>query len=255
MFWQQWWFWLVVIVILIPVLVDSIENIIGLFRGDPEQVEKLKEEIVGLKHELAQAEADKKAYELQKELEKEDRQRIKRQSIGQEVAVIGFCDLVGFTRFINSHGDEESREVLKGYNNMVRSVLDAFNGLEVKQLGDGFLFSFDSSRKALDAALNIREGIKRLNSKQETDLSIRIGLHAGEVIREDGDVIGSTVNMAERIMSEASADQIVTSETFKSLAGTPGKFDFVEIGDRELKGFTGRKKIYEVSPAADESPS
>ncbi|MFP3953803.1 MAG: adenylate/guanylate cyclase domain-containing protein [Candidatus Acetothermia bacterium] len=134
---------------------------------------------------------------------------------------------------------------------MVRSVLDAFNGLEIKQLGDGFLFSFNSSRQALNAALDIREGMKDINSRQKTDLSIRIGLHAGEVIREDRDVIGSTVNMAERVMNVASANQVVTSEILKNLAPTPGEFDFVEIGDRDLEGFSEPKKVYEVSQLSE----
>ncbi len=249
MFWQQWWFWLIIFLFTLPVLGEEIKEIIAAGRANPEKVEELNEKIVELKHELAQARADKKAYELQKELEQEEREKLRTKTNGQQVALVGFCDLVGFTSFLNKHGDERTKEVLQKFNSMVRSVLDTFDGTEIKQLGDGFMFSFTSSQAAIKGAMAFREGLKKINSEEDLDLSIRIGIHAGEVIRDDDDIIGSAVNMAERIMQEASTDQIVVSETFRRLTSAGDRFELVEIGERALKGFSGDRKIYEVRKA------
>jgi len=246
MFWHQWWFWLIIVLFTLPVLGEEIKEIIAAGRADPEKLDKLNEKIVELEHELAQARADKKVYELQKELEQEEKEKLRTQSNGQQITLIGFCDLIGFTPFLNKHGDEKAKRVLKRFNKMVRSELNTYDGIEIKQLGDGFMFSFTSSENAIRAALAFREGLKKINSEDDLDLSIRVGIHAGEVIREDDDIIGADVNMAERIMKEASTDQVVVSETFQRLANAGDRFEFVELGERKLKGFNGSRKIYEV---------
>jgi class 3 adenylate cyclase len=246
MFWQQWWFWLIILVFTLPILGDKVKEIVVAGRANPEKIDRLNEKIVELEHELAQARADKKAYELQKELDQEEREKLRNQTNGQQVTLVGFCDLVGFTSFLNKHGDEKAKKILQKFNIMVRSVLDTFDGTEIKQLGDGFMFSFSSSQKAIKGALAFRERLKKINSENDLDLSMQVGIHAGEVIREDDDIIGSAVNMAERIMKEASTDQIVVSETFQQLANAGDRFEFVELGERDLKGFNSERKIYEV---------
>ncbi len=143
-------------------------------------------------------------------------------------------------------GDEKAKVVLDEYNKMVRSALDKFDGTEIKQLGDGFLFSFSNAQQSLKASMAIMDSIEGINLSQDTGLSVRIGLHAGEIIRDRNDVIGSAVNMAERIMREASEGEIVTSETFRELMGIASGLNFIDIGEKELKGFPEQKKIYRV---------
>jgi len=237
---------LVIFLFTVPIVGDQIQEILKAGRVDPDKIDQLNERVVELEHQLAQARAEKRVYELQRELDREDERKLKNQASGQEVAVIGFCDLVGFTSFLNNHGDKRAKRVLEKFNDMVRSVLEAFSGVEIKQLGDGFLFSFNSSQKAINGAFRLREGLERVNSEEGLKLSLRVGLHAGEVIKENEDLIGSAVNMAERIMKEAGTDQIVVSETFKHLTNTGDSFTFVDLGERDLKGFQGPRRIYEL---------
>ena len=246
MFWQKWWFWVVVLGFSFPIFGDQLKAIVSAWHGETEKVKELREEIVNLQHQLAQAQARVKAYEIQKEISQEDREKLRRKSSDQQVTVLGFCDLVGFTEFLTRVGDEKAKVLLDEYNKMVRSALEKHDGTEIKQLGDGFLFSFSSSQYAVEASLAIKRGIKEINSDQDTSLSIRIGLHAGEVIKERDDVIGSAVNMTERIMNQASGGQIVTSKTFQELIGTATEFSFVDLGEKKLKGFAEPKKIYSI---------
>lgn len=246
MFWQKWWFWVVVLGFALPVFGDQLKAVVAAWRGESEKVKELREEIVNLKHKLNQARASKKAYEIQKELNQKDREELRRNASGQEVAVIGFCDLVGFTDFLTRVGDERAKVALDKYNTMVRSALNKFDGTEIKQLGDGFLFSFNSAKNSLKASIALKNGLEELNSSQDTGLSIRVGLHAGEIIRDRDDVIGSAVNLAERIMQTAPEGEIVTSATFRELMGTGSEFNFINIGEKKLKGFSESRKIYRV---------
>ena len=250
MFWQKWWFWVVVLGFAFPVFGDQLKAIVSAWRGDSDRVKELREEIVELRHELSRVRAKNKAYEMQKE--KEYRENLRRHSPGQEMAVLGFCDLVGFTEFLTKVGDEKAKEFLDAYNDLVRSALEKFDGTEIKQLGDGFLFSFGSSQKSIRASIEIRNGIEEINASHGTGLSIRIGLHAGEVIKDSGDVIGSAVNMTERVMKQASAGEIVASKTFREIIGTGSGFDFTDAGEKQLKGFSGPRKIYSISVEGEE---
>lgn|GEM_PF-2474801 len=252
MFWQKWWFWVVVLGFAFPVFGDQLKAIISAWRGDSDRVKELREEIVELRHELNRVKAKNKAYEMQKEINQEYREKLRQRSSGQEVAVLGFCDLVGFTEFLTKVGDEKAKEFLDAYNNLVRSTLEKFDGTEIKQLGDGFLFSFSSSQKSIEASVEIRDGIEEINSIHGTNLSIRIGLHAGEVIRDSGDVIGSAVNMTERVMQHASKGEIVASKTFREIIGTGSEFDFTDAGEKKLKGFSEPRKIYSIGVNGDE---
>jgi class 3 adenylate cyclase len=246
LFWQKWWFWVVILGFALPVFGDQLKAIVAAWRGESKKIRELREEIVDLRQKLAEAEATNKAYEIQEELQRrEDQTRVK-SSTGQEVAVLGFCDLVGFTDFLTGVGDEIAKDVLDQYNKMVRGALDKFDGREIKQLGDGFLFSFGSSQKALRASMAIRNGVDDINSGNDTNLSVKIGLHAGEIIRDNDDVIGSAVNMTERIMQQASGGQVVVSETVRKLTGPGSNFEFFDLGARSLKGFSEPKNVYRV---------
>ena len=246
MFWQKWWFWVVILGFSLPIFGDQLKAIVSSRYEESEKVKKLRDEIVNLRHQLTQARAKIKVYEAQKEISQEDRERLRRKSSGQQITVIGFCDLVGFTDFITRVGDEKAKVLLDEYNKMVRSALKKHGGTEIKQLGDGFLFSLTSSQQAVKASLAIKNGIKEINSNKETSLYIRIGLHAGEVIKNRDDVIGSAVNMTERIMNQASGGQIVTSRTFRELIGTATDFSFIDLGEKKLKGFAKPKKLYSI---------
>ena len=256
--WDQWWFWVLVIIFLIAVFEPfSDALVIRAFRGSPKELKKLKQEVERLKAELREAKAAQKVLELQRHLSMRELERIERQALPEGVAVLMFTDLEGFTAYVERHGDERALQTLQKHYELVRRCAERHGGTIVKELGDGFLLSFPSARRALLCAAEVQELMERSGLARE--LKVRIGLHAGEPVRvgagmereREGspkDVLGHAVNVARRVMEEARGGEVVLSELVKELAGPLEGFQYVERGVRRLKGLNQPLTLYELQP-------
>ncbi len=160
---------------------------------------------------------------------------------GERVLVtLLFTDIVGSTERAVALGDRAWRDLLAQHYRGVRTVLDRYRGREVSTTGDGFLATFDGAARAIEAAVAIRDQASR------DGLSVRAGVHSGEVEIAGGDVRGVTVHEAARIASSASAREILVSETTRLLAsGSPWTFE--SRGAFELKGLPGSRELFAVA--------
>ncbi len=162
----------------------------------------------------------------------------------QGVAILMFTDIEAFTSYVERNGDEAGHSLLKLHNHIVRSSLKNNDGLEVKNLGDGFMLCFVSAKKALQCAAAVQSQLQIA----EFPLKVRIGVHAGEPIQEDRDLTGQTVNLAARVMDQANGGQIFVTEVVKNLAGNLKGFQYADQGERRLPGLSETQKLYEFVP-------
>ena len=147
-----------------------------------------------------------------------------------------FTDIVGSTERAVALGDAAWRELLAEHYRTVRGVLDRYRGREVSTAGDGFFAAFDGAARAIHAAIAIRDRATR------DGLSIRAGVHSGEVEIVGSDVRGVTVHEAARIAAAAEPDEILVSEATRLLSsGAP--FEFDDRGPYELKGLPGARRL------------
>ncbi len=154
-----------------------------------------------------------------------------------------FTDLVGHTEMMSRLGDEGGRAVLREHERITRDVLKEHGGTEVKTMGDGFMASFSSVTKAVECAIALQRAFAEREGDEQ--LSVRIGLNAGEPIEEDGDLFGATVILASRIAATAKGGEILVSNVVRELA--KGKdFLFADRGEANLKGFDESVRLYEV---------
>jgi class 3 adenylate cyclase len=143
-------------------------------------------------------------------------------------------------------GDERGREVLREHERITREVLKAHGGTEVKTMGDGFMASFGSVTKAVECAVALQRAMEAQNQEPRTEnLSVRVGLNAGEPIEEDGDLFGATVILASRIAAKAEGGEILVADTVRGLCSGKG-FLFADRGEFVAKGFEEPVRVYEV---------
>ena len=117
-----------------------------------------------------------------------------------------FTDMVGFTALMQS--DELlARERRDQYMRAVERNHDDFAGVIVQRLGDGTMSRFASSLNAVLAGVEIQ---RELVSQ---GVLVRIGVHVGEVVVDENDLIGDAVNIASRIESFAVAGGVMISDT------------------------------------------
>jgi class 3 adenylate cyclase len=150
-----------------------------------------------------------------------------------------FTDIVDSTRRAAALGDSGWRGLLERHDALVRSQLERFGGREVKQLGDGFLASFDGPARAIRCAYSIGEEARELG------IEIRAGLHTGECELIGDDLGGVAVHVAARVGAMARPGEVLVSGTLKDLVMGSG-IDLVDRGAHELKGVPGEWRLFAV---------
>jgi len=158
-------------------------------------------------------------------------------------------DLVDSTKRAAELGDRRWRELLERHQTLVRDRLAAYDGREVKTMGDGFLATFDGPAKAIRCACAI---VERSSSE---GVEIRAGVHTGECELIGEDVGGMAVHIGARVTAQAAPSEVLVSSTVKHLVVGSG-IEFADRGSHELKGVPGEWRLLAVGdhrPASSSS--
>ncbi len=155
------------------------------------------------------------------------------------LATVLFTDIVDSTVTLERLGDRAWQELLRDHNTRLRADLNTFRGREVATTGDGFLAVFDGATRAVRCAAAMTR------SAQETGVSIRAGIHTGEIEFVGTDVRGLAVHAAARVMSLAGPNEVAVSSTTKDLLEGSGLI-LEDAGIHELKGLSGGRQIFRV---------
>ncbi|MEX0801443.1 MAG: adenylate/guanylate cyclase domain-containing protein [Dehalococcoidia bacterium] len=157
-------------------------------------------------------------------------------------AIILFADIVDSTGLTERLGDRAFRDKARELDGALRSVIQESDGtaIEGKLLGDGVLAVFTSARQAIEAALRCGQ------AGEANGLPLHLGLHAGDVIREEGNAFGGAVNVAARIAAESAPGEVLVSETVRSLARTSAGVTFEDRGEQSLKGIGEPQRLFAV---------
>ena len=155
------------------------------------------------------------------------------------LATVLFTDIVDSTATLQRMGDEAWRSLLNDHNRRMRDLLNRFRGREIVTTGDGFLAVFDSASRA------VRCGLAMIGAVRDIGLSIRVGVHTGEVEFVGADARGVAVHAAARVVSRAGADEVLVSSTTRDLLEGSGLM-LEDAGSHDLKGLSGSRSLYRV---------
>jgi class 3 adenylate cyclase/pimeloyl-ACP methyl ester carboxylesterase len=158
--------------------------------------------------------------------------------LDRRLATMLFTDVVGSTRIATEHGDSAWIRLSKSHDEIVREHLKTYRGREVDYTGDGFLAVFDGPARAVTCASRMVDALRDLG------VTIRVGLHTGEIELVGETVRGLAVHIAARVMSAAKDGGILVSGTVKDLVVGSG-IEFAERGTHELKD-VGDWRLFEV---------
>jgi adenylate cyclase len=157
-----------------------------------------------------------------------------------------FTDMVGYTAA--AQADERTTLALRSEQEMlVRPILAAHQGREVKSTGDGFLVEFESALKATECAVSIQRRLHERNSKPGiTPIGLRIGIHLGDVEQQGADIFGDAVNIAARIEPVAEAGGICLSGAVYEQIRNKIPNQLEKLPSTSLKGLQASIDIYRV---------
>jgi class 3 adenylate cyclase len=156
------------------------------------------------------------------------------------LATVMFGDIVGSTKLAAQLGDRRWRDLLESFTGAVQELLGRFRGRAVKTLGDGLLATFDGPARGISCAAAMRD-----IARADFGFEVRASLHTGEVEVIGDDVGGMAVHIAARIIGQASAGELVVSNTVKDLVVGSG-IEFEDRGEHELRGVPGAWRLWSV---------
>ncbi len=128
----------------------------------------------------------------------------------EKLAVL-FADVCGSTALYEMLGDDMARRVISGCIDIMVGVLPQYDGKLVKTIGDEILCTFPTAEDVFHASCAMQSAMTGQLTPQGNQLYVRIGFYYGDVILENGDVFGDTVNVAARVAAITRAGQIMTS--------------------------------------------
>ncbi|MFL6238174.1 MAG: alpha/beta fold hydrolase [Actinomycetes bacterium] len=155
------------------------------------------------------------------------------------LATVLFTDIVDSTPRAAAAGDRRWSTALAVHDDVVRRELEVYRGDEVRWTGDGFLATFDGPARAVRCAQSI------VQATAGRQISVRAGLHTGEIERRGGEVGGITVHVANRVAGLARPGEVLVSSTVRDLVAGSG-LTFESRGLQELKGMPEAKELFAV---------
>jgi predicted ATPase/class 3 adenylate cyclase len=152
-----------------------------------------------------------------------------------------FSDIEGYTELNERLGDARTQILLRTHDALVHDAVTGHGGTVVKSQGDGFMIVFPDSDAGLACAVALQRRIAGHNFGADVGVvRVRIGLHAGQVIREGSDFYGRTVILAARIAARAAGGEILVSDALRHLR--TGEFGAAR--EIELKGLRGAHTVH-----------
>ena len=162
--------------------------------------------------------------------------------LNRQLATVMITDIVDSTHLAAERGDAAWVQLVQQHDDVVREQLDTYRGREIDHTGDGFLATFDGPARAVTCAARLEEALRARG------ITIRAGIHTGEVELVGGALRGLAIHIAARVMSTAERGGILVSGTVRDLVVGSG-IEFAERGTYELKGVPGSWVLSEVISA------
>ena len=158
------------------------------------------------------------------------------------------ADVVDYTRLTEA-AELETHVRLRALRvGIIDPCVVSYRGQIIKNTGDGFLATFDSSVDALRCAVEIQREIPRREVSTPPDLKIRfrIGLNVGEVITEKEDIYGTSVNVAARLEQFSPPGGIIISDALHAIARSSMDVPIEDLGELELKNLSRPVHAYSL---------
>jgi len=175
------------------------------------------------------------------------RRRIVRATADEgQIVCVGFADLVGFTAQTQELPEHQLAEVVGQFETIAFDLVSAHGGRVVKMIGDEVMFMTDGVGSGAELALDLAATYREAEHLSD----VRVGMASGHVLERDGDIYGSVVNLASRIVNVAFPGAVVVSpDIHDALDGDPN-FVFRSLRSHYLKDI-GRMRLWSLRATDD----
>jgi adenylate cyclase len=158
----------------------------------------------------------------------------------RQLSAIMFTDIVGYTAMMGAN-EKMAINMLNINRQIQRPVIEGFGGRWIKELGDGVMAIFPTVSDTIEASLVIQD-----KCREEKKFQLRIGVHHGEIIVEEGDIFGDAVNIAARVQAIAPPGGIYITEAVRQVIQNNKDFAMTFSQEANLKNVREPLRLFEV---------
>ena len=167
----------------------------------------------------------------------------------RRLAAIMFADITGYTAMMQRDEADAMRR-LKRFREVLESSVEKHSGKVLQHIGDGSLVLFDSAVEAVASAKEVQVLLQ-----VEPKVPLRIGIHVGDIVVDEGQIYGDGVNLASRVEAMGVPGSIlVTERVIPDLRSHP-EFSAVSLGRFNLKNVSEPMEVFAVSDHGITLPS
>ncbi len=172
--------------------------------------------------------------------------------VHRRLAAIVAADVVGYSRAIEADEAGTLARLQSVRGKIIDPALERHDGRIVKTIGDGLLIEFPSVIEATQAATEIQSALASRNAgyAESKRILYRVGINIGDVVVENGDLLGDGVNVAARLETLAEPGGICLSESvYEQLRGRLD-LPLTDAGPQQLKNITRPVRVFRWRPGA-----
>jgi len=159
----------------------------------------------------------------------------------RQLAAIMFTDIQGYTALMQKD-EENAIKIRRRHREVFETVTKKYNGKILQYYGDGTLSIFDSAVEAVQCGTDMQ-----LSFREKPDIPVRIGIHLGDIIYDQEDIIGDGVNVASRIESLGIAGSVLISEKINDEVTNQGSIQTESLGEFKFKNITHPLEVFAVN--------
>ena len=142
----------------------------------------------------------------------------------RRMTAVLLADVVGYSRLMSTDEDATHIMLAECFGGMIEPKITEHGGHLIRSSGDGLLVEFDSALDAVRCGTEIQHELRTRNASVATEqrFQMRIGVNAGDVIVDERDIYGNSVNIAARLETLAEPGELFVTNTVRDqLLGHP----------------------------------
>ncbi len=172
----------------------------------------------------------------------------------RRMTAVLLADVVGYSRLMSTDEDATHVMLTECFGGMIEPKISEHGGHLIRSSGDGLLVEFDSALDAVRCGIEIQRQLSARNIGVDTEhrFQMRIGVNAGDVIVDERDIYGNSVNIAARLETLAEPGELfVTNSVRDQLLGHPD-LAFEDRGHHRVKNLEAPIHVFRVSGAQEQ---
>jgi class 3 adenylate cyclase len=171
----------------------------------------------------------------------------------RRIIAIMFTDMASYSVKM-AKNEQLALELLGMHNRILTPIIEGNGGSIVKHIGDAIMGRFDDCQSAFRTGLQVQASISEYNIGRPDDakISMRIGIHVGEVVEMDKDIFGHAVNLASRIQQLGSDGDVIATRHARDLVGPSPAFHYEFLQSATVKNIDAPIDLFRVHPGGEE---